>query len=214
MHWRGGVVIEREGMRERKERGGKRKVLTCELRTNLLVCKGPRADPAFESRGSHMRGSARTGSHSITIERQRHGPVWVMTLHNPSRPMDPPLLLRYKRARKQPKQMGIATQVNSIPAAPGESLVYRWPFQKDRRFSSLELLVRMGRRSGRRSPSVDARPSSRYRSNRFEFTELACSNKYRYGRTSGHYLSAESQPAISLVMVIGGRAVRAEHRNA
>ncbi|GBP83145.1 hypothetical protein EVAR_66903_1 [Eumeta japonica] len=26
MHWRGGVVIEREGMRERKERGGKRKL--------------------------------------------------------------------------------------------------------------------------------------------------------------------------------------------
>ncbi|GBP58649.1 hypothetical protein EVAR_38110_1 [Eumeta japonica] len=26
MHWRGGVVIEREGMRERKERGGKRKI--------------------------------------------------------------------------------------------------------------------------------------------------------------------------------------------
>ncbi|GBP15485.1 hypothetical protein EVAR_9268_1 [Eumeta japonica] len=25
MHWRGGVVIEREGMRKRKERGGKRK---------------------------------------------------------------------------------------------------------------------------------------------------------------------------------------------
>ncbi|GBP29374.1 hypothetical protein EVAR_22746_1 [Eumeta japonica] len=25
MHWRGGVVIEREGMRERKERGRKRK---------------------------------------------------------------------------------------------------------------------------------------------------------------------------------------------
>ncbi|GBP53313.1 hypothetical protein EVAR_46570_1 [Eumeta japonica] len=26
MHWRGGVVIEREGMRERKERGRKRKI--------------------------------------------------------------------------------------------------------------------------------------------------------------------------------------------
>ncbi|GBP13039.1 hypothetical protein EVAR_79367_1 [Eumeta japonica] len=28
MHWRGGVVIEREGMRERKERGRKRKRLS------------------------------------------------------------------------------------------------------------------------------------------------------------------------------------------
>ncbi|GBP72004.1 hypothetical protein EVAR_38684_1 [Eumeta japonica] len=36
MHWRGGVVIEREGMRERKERGGKRKVVFVSEKNNYI----------------------------------------------------------------------------------------------------------------------------------------------------------------------------------
>ncbi|GBP48887.1 hypothetical protein EVAR_98071_1 [Eumeta japonica] len=53
MHWRGGVVIEREGMRERKERGGKRKVLFYSMSRGKGVDQPPDYEWSTPSMDTH-----------------------------------------------------------------------------------------------------------------------------------------------------------------
>ncbi|GBP20954.1 hypothetical protein EVAR_9525_1 [Eumeta japonica] len=73
MHWQGGVVIEREEMRERKERGRKRKPEGFDVIGRDLIGMGvlsardcPRVTRNQACRHDHERASARAGPSSGT----------------------------------------------------------------------------------------------------------------------------------------------------
>ncbi|GBP86891.1 hypothetical protein EVAR_53091_1 [Eumeta japonica] len=67
MHWRGGVVIEREGMRERKERG-ERKRMAVAARGLRTARRAARALAHLEHAAPVTAGRGRSGSLALKVE--------------------------------------------------------------------------------------------------------------------------------------------------
>ncbi|GBP51481.1 hypothetical protein EVAR_44456_1 [Eumeta japonica] len=67
LHWRGGVVIEREGMRERKERGKEKAILDVAIKprapdSSVLKFVSSRYDGPVCGKLGHLRSPIREGS--------------------------------------------------------------------------------------------------------------------------------------------------------